>query len=417
MLQASPRVVPPAGTSSSSENGSGSGVRQVLDVVAQSATCYTGLLRMMRSPRWKRLLRANTEPLREARLLETPLRELLAHGEGGSPGLLRQRARLEVLARKRLSHFTRRGELSLGEVLGRLETLLSEPKPQPPSGDEPVLLEGRQGLRNLLSWPGTWVFALLALTNRYSLERFGRPAPLLFAGGALVVYYYLRCTGRFWLTSKRLMWQPRFGEPVQVPLASIGAQGISALPAWGQVRVEGDRSFTVRHAGKAGLLASLLDLHRQSPFAGVVDGMPRVHEVSVLPAFRAPEETARSGQQRAEPGVAVLRPGYAAFLPAERYADVFRGLTGPGARKPEADVTVELLVEQMRLLSEPEFDVRMRQVVLASGGELWHADEVRPGTAAGGGRVRLGARGVGMELLADAAQAEATNRIVRRWAA
>ncbi|HYO68676.1 MAG TPA: hypothetical protein VEU33_21605 [Archangium sp.] len=415
MLQASPRVIAPSGPGTPSEDGPASGVRQALDVLAQSAACYTGLLRMMGSPRWKRLLRANTEPLREARLLETPVRERLAQGDGGSPGLLRQRKRLEVLARKRLSHFTRRGEASLGEVLGRLETLLSEPRPQAPRGDEPVLLEGRQGLRNLLSWPGTWVFALLALTNRYGLERFGRPAPMLFAGGALVLYYYLRCTGRFWLTAKRLMWQPRFGEPVQVSLESLGSGGISALPAWGEVRVQGDRAFTVRHAGRAGLLASLLDLHRQSPFAGVVDGTPRVNEVSVLPAWRAPE-AARSGRQ-AEPGVAVLRPGYAAFLPAERYAEVFRGLTGPGVRKPEADVTVELLVEHMRLLSEPEFDVRMRQVVLASGGELWHADEVRPGPAADSGRVRLGARGVGMELLTDAAQAEATERIVRRWAA
>ncbi|WP_375768068.1 hypothetical protein NR798_41355 [Archangium gephyra] len=415
MLQASPRVAPHSATGSSSdEQGAGSGVRQTLDVLAQAATCYGGVLRRMRSPRWKRLLRADPEPLREALLLEAPLSELLARGEG-SPGLLRQRKRLEVLARKRLSHFTQQGGASLAEVLGRLEALLNEPRPQPPGGDEPVLLEGRQGLRHVLSWPGTWVYALLAITNRYGLERFGRPAPMLFAGGALVLYYYLRCTGRFWLTSKRLMWQPRFGEPVQVSLASIGARGISALPAWGEVRVEGDRSLTVRHAGQAGLLASLVDLHRQSPFAGAVDGTPRVHEVSVLPAWRAPETSLSA--PRAEPGVAVLRPGYAAFLPAERYAEVFRGLTGPGARRPEADVTVELLVEHMRLLSEPEFDVRMRQAVLASGGELWHADEVRPAPAPESGRVRLGARGVGMELLQDAAQAEATDRIVRRWAA
>lgn len=415
MLQATPRVASHSGTGSLPMDGPGSGARQASEPGAQALACYPGLLRMLRSPRWKRLLRANVEPLREARLLEAPLRELLAHGEGHSPGLLRQRKRLEVLARKRLAHFTRRGGESLAEVLGRLESLLSEPHPQPPGGGEPVLLEGRQGLRHLLSWPGTWVFALLALTNRYGLERFGRPAPMLLAGGALGLYYYLRCTGRFWLTSKRLMWQPRFGEPVQVSLASIGSGGISALPAWGEVRVEGERSLTVRHAGHAGLLASLLDLHRQSPFAGAVDGTPRVHEVSVLPALRSPE-TSRSGK-RAEPGVAVLRPGYAAFLPAERHAEIFRVLTGPGTREPEADVTVELLVEHMWLLSEPEFDVRMRQAVLASGGELWHADEVRSGPAAGRGRVRLGARGVGMELLQDGAQAEATDRIVRRWAA
>ncbi|MFE8602573.1 hypothetical protein [Archangium violaceum] len=415
MPQASPRVVAQSGTSTPPEDGSGSDARQAAEVVAQGVACYTGLLRVMRSPRWKRLMRAQPDWLRESVRLEASLRELLAHEEARAQGLLRQRERLEVLARKRLSHFTRRGAASLGEVLGRLETLLSESRPLPPGDDEPVLLEGRQGLRNLLSWPGTWVFVLLAITNRYGLERFGRPEPMLLVGGALVLYYYLRCTGRFWLTAKRLMWQPRFGEPVQVSLASIGARGISALPAWGEVRVEGDRAFTVRHAGHAGLLASLLDLHRQSPFVGAVDGTPRVHDVSVLPAWRAPERTRST--QKAEPGVAVLRPGYAAFLPAERYADVFRGLTGPGTRKPEADVTVELLVEHMRLLSEPEFDVRMRQVVLASGGELWHADEVRSGPAAGSGRVRLGARGMGMELLADAAQAEATDRIVRRWAA
>lgn len=415
MLQATPRGVSPSGTGSVPTDGPGADARQASELMAQAHANYTGLLRVMRSPRWKRLLRAQPDRLAEALRLEESVRELLAHGEAGARELSRRRKRLEGLARKRLSHFTRRGEASLAEVLGRLETLVSEPQPQPPGGDEPVLLEGRQGLRHLLSWPGTWVFALLALTNRYGLERFGRPAPMLLAGGALGLYYYLRCTGRFWLTSKRLMWQPRFGEPVQVSLASIGSEGISALPAWGEVRVEGDRSLTVRHAGHAGLLASLVDLHRQSPFAGAVDGTPRVQEVSVLPALRSPE--AASSGQRAEPGVAVLRPGYAAFLPAGRTAEVFRGLTGPGARAPEADVTVELLVEHMRLLSEPEFDVRMRQAVLASGGELWHADEVRSGPSADSGRVRLGARGVGMELLADADQAEATHRIVRRWAA
>ncbi|HYO59920.1 hypothetical protein [Archangium sp.] len=385
--------------------------------MARALACYIGLLRVMRSPRWKRLLRANPGWLREAQELETPLREVLTQGDGCSHGLLLlQRKRLEVLARKRLSHFTRRGGASLAEVLGRLETLLSEPQPQPPGHEEPVLLEGHQGWRHLLSWPGTWIFVLLAVTNRYGLERFGRPVPLLVAGGALALYFHLRCTGRFWLTSKRLMWQPRFGEPVQVSLASISSGGISALPAWGEVRVEGDRTLTVRHVGHAGLLASLLDLYRQSPFAGAVDGTPRVREVSVLPAWRAPED-ARPGQ-RAEPGVAVLRPGYAAFLPAEGCAEVFRGLAGPGAQKPEVDVTVELLVEHLRLLSEAEFDVRVRQAVLDSRGELWHADEVRSGPALGSGRVyRLGARGIGVELRLDAAQAEATHRIMRRWAA
>ncbi|QRN98773.1 hypothetical protein JRI60_07000 [Archangium violaceum] len=378
---------------------------------------YTTLLRVMRSPRWKRLLRAHVEQLREARELEPSVDALLADGEECSLRTLRsRRERLEVLARKRLAHFTRQGGASLREVLGRLETLVREPLPQPPGRDEPVLLEGTQGWRQLLSWPGSWVFVLLAITNRHGLERYGNPAPLLVAGGAFFLYFHLRCSGRFWLTAKRLMWQPRFGEPVQVSLQSIAPGGISALPAWGEVKVEGDRTLTVRHAGQAGLLTAMLDLHRRSPFLGAVDGTPRVNDVSVLPAWRAPE--AASPESRPEPGVAVLRPGYAAFLPSRRYAEVFRSLAGLEARSPEADVTVELLVEQMRLLSETEFDVRMRQAVLASGGELWLAEEVRSGSAPEGERMyRLGARGMGMEMRAEPAQVEATDRIVSHWVA
>jgi hypothetical protein len=271
--------------------------------------------------------------------------------------------------------------------------------------DEPVLLEGAQRWHHFLSWPGAWVFALLALTHRYTL---GRPTPLLVAGGALFLFFSLRYTGRFQLTAKRLIWRPRFGEPVQVPLDSIPAEGLSALPAWGEVRVKGSRTVTVRHVGQAGRLAGLIELHRRRPFLGTVDGTTRVGEVSVLPARRVQES-----------GVAVLRPGYAAFLPAHRHAEVFHGLVGANALKPDADVTVELLVEQMRQLSEAEFDVRMREVVLASGGELWHADEMRSSPALVSGQAyRLGgARGSGMELQPDSTWSEATDRIVRRWAA
>ncbi len=380
--------------------------------------CYAELSQVMRSPCWKHQLRAQVERLREARELDAPVLELLTLGEEGVPlrTLRQRRARLEVLARKRLAHFTRRGGASLGEVLGSLEALMREPVPQPPGKDEPVLLEGTQGWRQLFAWPGSWVFALLTLTNRHWMARPGHPGPLLVVGGAFLLYYHLRCSGRFWLTSKRLLWQPRFGEPVQVSLESIAADGISALPALGEVRVEGNRSLTVRHAGLAGRLAALLELHRRAPFLGTVDGSRRVAEVSVLPASRLPE-SARSGQ-RAEPGVAVLRPGYAAFLPAHRHAEIFRSLAGSQARRPDADATVEVLVEHMRLLSETEFDVRMRQAVLASGGELWHAEEVRSGTApAKGAMHRFSARGMGMDVRADSLQAEATDRIVRRWAA
>ncbi|MFY0581447.1 hypothetical protein ACN28S_50785 [Cystobacter fuscus] len=401
-----------------------SGSLDVADEVlaTQALACQGELLRVLRSPRWKWRLRVRVDLLRGALALEPAVSEWLARGAPGAHRrLLARRERLERVARARLARLSHQEGTSLAEVLGHLERLMSEPLPRPPGDDEPVLFEGAQGLRHFLAWPGAWGFALLVLTHQHLLGRRASVVPVLVLGGALLAVYFLRYTGRFWLTARRLVWQPRLGEPVQVSLASIAPEGITALAAWGEVRVEGERRVTVRHAGAAGRLAALLELHRRSPFLGRVDGTPRVRDVSVVPAWRGPEGAVPGS--RTEPGVAVLRPGYAAFLPAHRAADMFQGLTAPLGAKPEADaagvdVSVELLVEQLRLLPEADFDAYLRQAVFAQGGELWFADEVRPGEAASAGHVCLvGARGVGMQLRPDSIQAEATHRIVRQWAA
>ena len=416
MLMASPRGAPVSESGSPSpEDDPEQGAWRDTALVVRSLACYARLSRMMHSLRWRRQLRAHVEWLREARELESPVRELLARERSRSlKGLRARRERLEGLARRRLARLMRREGLSFTEVLTHLERLLCEPAPPPPGLDEPVLLEGTQSARHLLSWPGTWVFGLLVLTNRFGLERYGNPVPLLVMGSALVLFFHLRYTGRFWLTSRRLVWQPRFGAPVQVTLASIAPGGVSSLPAWGEVRVDGDRSVTVRHVGCAGRLAALLDLHRCAPFLGAVGGKPRVNEVSVVPAWRMPESAPKG--TRAEPGVAVLRPGYAAFLPSHRAAEVFRGWVGAKALAHEADVTLELLVEHLRLLSEADFDAHLRQAVFSHGGELWLANEVRSHSAPGAGGVfRLGGRGRDMEMRLDLAQAEAAHRIARQW--
>lgn len=415
MPMASPCGAPVSESGSPSRKDPVHDVRRDRALAAQALACYARLSRMMHSLRWRRQLRANMDRLREARELEAPVRELLSREPGRSlKGLRARRERLEGLARRRLWRLMRREGLSYIEVLGHLERLLCEPVPPPPGLDEPVLLEGTQSGRHLLSWPGTWVFALFVLANRYGPERFGHPGPLLGLGAALVAVFHFRYTGRFWLTSKRLVWQPRFGTPVQVSLASISPGGIQALPAWGEVRVDGDRSITIRHVECSGRLAALLDLHRCAPFLGAVDGRPRVNEVSVVPAWRL-SEGGRKGE-RMEPGVAVLRPGYAAFLPAHRVAEVFRGWVGPHVPTPEVDVTLELLVDHLRLLPEADFDAHLRQAVFSHGGELWLANEVRSHSAPGTGRVfRLGGRGRDMELKLDLAQAEAVHRIARQW--
>ncbi len=386
---------------------------------AQALACYGELLRVLRSPRWRWRLRVRVDLLRLALALEPAVSGRLERSAAPVSRRLRsRRQRLERRARARLARLTRWRGTSLGEVLGRLERLVSEPLPELPGADEPVLFSGAQDGRHFLAWPGAWVFALFVLVHQHLLGRAASLWPVALVGAGLFAVYLVRYTGRFWLTATRLVWKPWLGEPVQVSLAANAADGNTALPAWGEVRVEAERGVTVRHAGAAGRLASLLELHRRSPFLGEVDGLPRVREVSVVPAWRVPE--GRAPGSRAEPGVAVLRPGYAAFLPAHRSADVFRGLTGPGERlaRLDVDVSVEVLVQQLRLLSEADFDAYLRQAVFATGGELWFADEVRTGEAASARHVCLvGVRGVGMQLRPDPLQAEATQRIVRHWAA
>lgn len=250
--------------------------------LARATACYATLARQLASVRWRRHLRQHPHPLREALSLEVVLPEGPA---GRRPRRLR--TRLERLARRRLSRFTRQPAESLGDVLGRLEALVHAPLPQLPDASEPVLLHGHQGWRHFLSWPGSWVFLLLILTNRVGLERLGRPGPLLLVGGALCLYFHLRCSGRFWLTPHRLLWQPRYGEPVQVSLDSLSSDSISSLPAWGEVRVHGDRSFTVSHAGLAGRLAELLKHHLQPSFRERVEHAPSEEAVVVVrPAAR-----------------------------------------------------------------------------------------------------------------------------------
>ena len=415
MTMAPPGVSPDVNGSPSWEDvvEDGRGARRVL--AARAITCYARLSRMMHSLRWRQGVRTQGAWLREARELDMPVLELLAREQGRSlKGLRARRNRLEGLVRERLGRLTRSEPGSLVEGLNLLERVVNAPVPQPPGSGEPVLLEGTQRGRHVLTWPGMWVFALLAFAYRQELVRHGNPLPLLLAGGALWLLFSLRYTGRFWLTSKRLVWQPRFGEAVQVSLASIAEDGLRALPAWGEVRIQGDRKVTVRHARLAGRLAALVDLQRCAPFLGTADGTPQVNEVSVLPAWREPGHP----QARAQQGVAVLRPGYAAFLPAHRAGEIFRGWVGPQALAPEADVTLELLVEHLRLLPDADFDAHLRQAVFSHGGELWLADEVHPHPAPGAGEVyRLRGRGRGMEMRPNGAQAEAAHRIVRQWAA
>jgi hypothetical protein len=275
---------------------------------------------------------------------------------------------------------------------------------------EPVLLTGTQRWYHVLSWPASWVFFALVLANRYGPERLGHPGPVVAAGAGLVLYFFFRHSGTFHLTPRRLRWAPRFGRPVEVPLESIAAGGVSHRQAWGEVHVQGEKRVAVSHASRASQLAALVELHRQPLFLGRVGGQPPMSDVTHFEVWRSTES--QDSGERAEEGLAVVRPGYVAFLPADRHDEVVRGLLGPAASGARVDVPVGVLVEQLRWLPEDDFDRHLEQAVRASGGMRWPASEVRHLTPRGR-EYHLLARGQVLAGRLDAEGHEELRRMAR----
>lgn len=307
--------------------------------IEQAREHYAQLTRQLSSFQWKQALRSQPELLKETREQEAELDEVLTYVEHRAhreqwpsqhPGLrvlqeLRAlRAKLEALAHKRLAQRLSHPAASLGEALGELETLVLAPLPQPPGADDAVLFE---------DW--------------------------MLSGSS---------PGRVWLTPKRLLWQPRSGEPVQVLLAPLERDAITLLPGWIGVHVK-RAGLTLFSLSYAKTLASLLRLGLRT--APLWHERPEVHDVVTGLAYRHHADYMRPERW----GMAVFRPEGVALLPASHRTllDLCRSLLGLGARQPQPSELrrLEALVEQLRLLPPDEFDRTLRELIHARGGKFW----------------------------------------------
>jgi hypothetical protein len=187
---------------------------------------------------------------------------------------------------------------------------------------------------------------------------------------ALMVLYAARA-GEFWLTSDRLVWKPIVGDPVAVSLRSIRAGGIQVERLSRSVRVQGDRIVRVRYAEPVEKLAALLEMRRQPPFLGASRGGLRLSQVSLYEATL--QEGLGAG---ARPGLAVLRPQGISFIPRGTGREALKALTG--APPPdELNLEESWILEELRWLTEAEFDAGLARVVEATGGVHWSAWEAR----------------------------------------
>jgi hypothetical protein len=219
------------------------------ELLEDALTHQAALEAALRHRKWRLHLHARRNSLRKLIRQEPALVEALdrvhhrAHVEGWGetePALVlareveRLRSRLGVHASQRLGH-PRNHEPALVDQLGQLEQLLAQTVPPPLALDEKLLLEG--GFSPSRSSVLFSSCLCLVLFNGFvSTETGDVPRDWVWVGlsglalSALRVWDQRRCSGRYWLTQGRLIWQPTRGEPLQVLLHDLTPDSIRFRP-------------------------------------------------------------------------------------------------------------------------------------------------------------------------------------------
>ena len=274
-----------------------------------------------------------------------------------------------------------------------------QPMPQPPGlpfklqPDERILLRG--GFGGTISW--MWLFTFLpmclfcfsplvilqsvaaGLKHHYPfVVVWGLFLPPLLVAG----FWPLLRSGRYWLTTERLIWKPRIGRLRELALADVRTDEIVAKKLWASLRVRGRReSLSLRYiGGLERLWGGILLLAEMD-----ADGLPATGKgVADVAWWRAHRGKGLSGQ----PGLVVLRPGYVAFLPTgasknlgreffkESVGKAISDALGRKEKFPaEAELPFDVLVGLMSERDPAEFDQFVWDAVEQHEGLVWEAHE------------------------------------------
>ncbi|WP_375768366.1 hypothetical protein NR798_42925 [Archangium gephyra] len=417
------------------------------EVLEQARARQSALLEPLASRRWRHHLRKQPGLLRAVRELETSFLEALARaehrleqGSGSEPHplalltrqLRTQRDRMETLVRDRLTRLGEQGGASFVEGLERLEMKLREPAATVRFEGEHVLLSIKKGWWMLGLWSAVLLLTLLprrrtnVLGELYDVFDTGQyglllPALLPLLLPLLGLLRTLKHVGRFWLTPRRLVWKPLVGPARQISLDSIRSGGITSEPhaftkKLGVLHVAaGDELLTLSDVRQLPLMEALLELHRRPRLFGRDLGAP-AYPLAMLQVTRRPAASA-PGQEGA-PGMMVLRSGQVAFLPEQGFDAMLRALFGEWRDGCPEKLTLPLMLEQLSLLPEADFDQCVEEAVRAGGGALWPAATVTHGPAPSGQGYQFTPRdGPVLACVPDASQHEAISRVVHHWPA
>ena len=118
----------------------------------------------------------------------------------------------------------------------------------------------------------------------------------------------------------------------------------------------------------------------------------------------------------AQPGMIVMRPGYVAFLAEEGLDSILKGFSGTWPNPRPKSLTLLLLLQQLRLLPEADFDRCVEEAVRASGGEHWPVATITHGPVpSGGGHQFTTGRDAVLTGFPRSAQRDAIGRVMHRW--
>jgi hypothetical protein len=260
------------------------------------------------------------------------------------------------------------------EQRGRLEAVALEPLPFPPNPGEILLLEGDGRWPSLLHVPViAYVWWLAASVGQGWLI-----VPLFLP---FYVWFFVS-SGRYWLTSERLMWKPRFGEPAEVLLSSL-EDGEVSMGSSSTVKVRGSTSMTLRQVSDGARLAGLISIHRRPEFRDVArrDPPPLMVPLGVYRTLPGKTPNTDHGPE----GLAVLRPGFVVYIPRAVDSEILDAITEPvgASRQParrsrdRVKVPASLLMEQLQLLPEELIDALLRKAVRAHPElVLWEARQL-----------------------------------------
>ncbi|MFY0570824.1 hypothetical protein ACN28E_44300 [Archangium lansingense] len=365
------------------------------EVLERAQAHKAALLKGLDSFRWRHHLQRDPELPRRVRELDAPLAQALERVEHR----LRQEswpehhplhrltrqlhaldARLRKRVRQRLAFWEPEGEWSFTEGLVRLEAWARAPLLQVPGEAEPVLMTG--GVDYFAGGRAAFFLSMfLAIPGRalgLTLMEYRVLGFLLLVGLPLLLGLLRRRT-RFWLTPRRLVWRTARGQVKQLALDSLHYAFTFPLVArTGLVvrREGGPRSLLAGMRNLAGLRV-VLTLRGLPALRGQAQSAP-TYALAMFTAVRREKVGLFKGRYS---GVLVMRPGQLVFLEDRHIWNMVRVLFRE-ALDNLYGLTPSMLLLQLQLLPEAEFDRCLEQLTPAGGGSRWSFSDVTHGLTA-----------------------------------